>query len=61
LDEDQDTDLWKRWNALTAGRAVEPTDDTSLLDAAMDLAEAMALPLSVVWNAIKSWVDQHLV
>lgn len=61
LDEDQDTDLWKRWNALTAGRAVEPTDDTSLLDAAMDLAEAMALPLSVVWSAIKSWVDQRLV
>lgn len=32
----------------------------SILDAAMDLAEGMSLPLSVVWAAIKKWIDQGL-
>ncbi|MDP5708515.1 DUF2857 domain-containing protein, partial [Pseudomonas aeruginosa] len=27
---------------------------------AMDLAEGMSLPLSVVWAAIRNWVDQGL-
>lgn len=39
---------------------MELEDETSILDAAMDLAEGMDLPLSVVWAAIKSWVDQGL-
>ena len=31
-----------------------------LLDFRMDLAEGMSLPLSVVWAAIRNWVDQGL-
>ena len=49
LDEKQDTEL-----------NVDLEDETSILDAAMDLAEGMSLPLSVVWASIKSWVDQGL-
>lgn len=61
LDEAQDTELWQRWKKLTAQRDVERDDETSLLAAAMELAEGMALPLSVVWATIKSWIDQGLV
>ena len=45
---------------MTSGRNVDLEDETSIRDAAMDLAEGMSLPLSVVWAAIKNWVDQGL-
>ena len=60
LDETQDTELWRQWKAVTSSRNVDLEDETSILDAAMDLAEGMSLPLSVVWAAIKNWVDQGL-
>ena len=60
LDEEQDTELWRRWKAVTSSRTGEQEDETSVLDAAMDLAEGMELPLSVVWAAIKNWIDQGL-
>ena len=60
LDEELDTELWRRWKAVTSSRNVELEDETSVLDAAMDLAEGMELPLSVVWAAIKNWIDQGL-
>ncbi|MBP5059433.1 DUF2857 domain-containing protein [Pseudomonas chlororaphis] len=60
LDEEQDTELWRRWKAVTSSRNVELEDETSVLDAAMDLAEGMERPLSVVWAAIKNWIDQGL-
>ncbi|MEH6498303.1 MAG: DUF2857 domain-containing protein [Pseudoalteromonas distincta] len=58
LDETQDTELWRQWKAVTSSRNIDLGDETSILDAAMDLAEGMSLPLSVVWAAIKNWVDQ---
>ena len=61
LDEEQDTELWRRWKVVTSSRNVELEDETSVLDAAMDLAEGMELPLSVVWAAIKNWIDQDWV
>ena len=60
LDEEQDTELWRRWKVVTSSRNVELEDETSVLDAAMDLAEGVELPLSVVWAAIKNWIDQGL-
>jgi hypothetical protein len=45
---------------VTSSRNVDLEDETSILDAAMDLAEGMSLPLSVVWAAIRNWVDQGL-
>ena len=44
----------------TGSRNVDREDEASMLDAAMDLAEGMSLPLSVVWAEIKGWVDQGL-
>jgi hypothetical protein len=60
LDEAQDTALWQHWKRLTTERTVSLDDDASLLEVAMDLSESMALPLSVVWAAIRNWVDQDL-
>ena len=60
LDETQDTELWRQWKAVTSSRNVDLEDETSILDAAMDLAEGMSLPLPVVWAAIRNWVDQGL-
>ncbi len=60
LNETQDTELWRQWKAVTSSRNVNLEDEASILDAAMDLAEAMSLPLSVVWAAIKNWIDQGL-
>ena len=60
LDETQDTELWRQWKAVTSSRNVDLEDETSILDAAMDLAEGMSLPLSVVWAAIRNWVDQGI-
>jgi hypothetical protein len=60
LDEDQDTELWRRWKTITSSRNVDLEDESSILDATMDLAEGMTLPLSVVWAAVKAWVDQGL-
>ncbi|MBO9356000.1 DUF2857 family protein [Bordetella petrii] len=60
LDEAQDTELWRRWKAVTSSRNIDLDDESSVLDATMDLAEGMSLPLSVIWTSIKSWVDQGL-
>nr|WP_067285885.1 DUF2857 domain-containing protein [Marinobacterium profundum] len=60
LDEQQDTALWQRWRQLTTQRGVEADDAASMLDVAMDLSESMTLPLSVVWAAIRNWIDQAL-
>ena len=60
LDEEQDTELWRQWKAVTNSRTVDLEDETSILDAAMDLAEGMSLPLSVGWASTKGWVDQGL-
>lgn len=58
LNEGQDTALWEQWKALTTERDIELNNESSMLDVAMDLSESMALPLSVVWAAIRNWIDQ---
>ncbi|WP_338524016.1 DUF2857 domain-containing protein [Pseudomonas batumici] len=61
LDEAQDVELWHRWKPLRDQRAVEVSDEAAMLQLALEVAEDMTLPLSVVWAAIQSWVDQDLV
>jgi hypothetical protein len=33
----------------------------AMLDLTLDLAEELALPASVIWATIRSWIDQGLV
>ena len=56
-----DVALWERWQAGVAEGHVALTDDMAMLALTMDLAEALSLPMSVVWAAIRNWIDQGLV
>ena len=61
LDEAQDTALWEHWKAGVTERHIALDDELSMLGLTMDLAEAMTLPMSVVWAAIRNWIDQGVV
>ena len=60
LNEGQDVALWENWKAAVTERHIALTDDMAMLALTMDLAEAMSLPVSVVWAAIRNWIDQGL-
>ncbi len=60
LTEEQDADLWKRWSHAVKQRGVDRNDETAMLAVAADLAEETALPLSVIWSAIRGWIDEGL-
>ncbi len=61
LTEEQDADLWTRWSAEVKERNIDLDDETAMLAIAADLAESTGLPLSVIWNAIRGWIDEGLV
>lgn len=62
LSEEQDTMLWQQLKALIAKKSnIRLDDDAAMLDTAMDLAENLSLPLSVIWSAIQSWVKEGLL
>ncbi len=61
LSEAQDAELWGKWKPAIRERGIDLHDDLAMLDVAMDLAEEMSIPLSVVWAAIQSWIAQGLV
>ncbi len=61
LDESQETALWKHWKAAVTERHIALDDELAMLGLTMDLAETLSLPMSVVWAAIRNWIDQGLV
>ena len=61
LDEAQDTALWKLWKAGVMERGIALDDEVAMLTLTMDLAETLNLPMSVIWSAIRNWIDQGLV
>lgn len=61
LDEAQEVALWERWKAGITERQIALNDDMAMVALTMDLAEAMTLPMSVIWSAIRNWIDHGLV
>lgn len=61
LTEQQDGALWEAWSKTIKEQGISLHDDTAMLAVAADLAEAMSLPLSVVWSAIRGWIKERLV
>ena len=61
LDEEQDTALWRHWQAGIVERGIALDDEVAMLTLTMDLAETLSLPMSVIWAAIRNWIDQGLV
>jgi hypothetical protein len=42
-------------------RGIALNDEVAMLAMTMDLAETLNLPMSVIWSAIRNWIDQGLV
>lgn len=61
LSEAQENALWEHWKPAVRARGIVVEDDAAMLELALDLAEEQDLPASVVWAAIRSWIDQGLV
>ncbi len=61
LSEAQETALWGQWKPELQARGIALDDDTAMLGLTLDLAESSGLPVSVIWAAIRSWIDQGLV
>lgn len=60
LSEAQEMALWKRWQPAVAEQDIALDDDAAMLGLTLDLAEEFAIPASVVWAIIHSWIDQGL-
>jgi hypothetical protein len=60
LTEEQETALWKCWHENRTAQNIDLKDDAGMLALAMDLAEQQTVPLSVVWGAIRHWIEQGL-
>jgi hypothetical protein len=60
LTEQQDADLWEAWSAEIRKREIAKDDETAMLAVAADLAEAMDLPIAVIWSAIQGWIAERL-
>lgn len=61
LDEQPETTLWEHWKPAITDHGIALNDETAMLALTMDLAEEQSLPMSVIWAAIRSWIDQGLV
>lgn len=61
LTEEQDSDLWYRWSETVKERGTALTDDMAMLAITADLAESTGLPISVIWSAIRGWIDEGLI
>lgn len=61
LSEEQDVNLWKRWFSAVKEQEVDTNDDMGMLNIAADLAETTGLPLSVIWSAVRGWIDEGLI
>lgn len=61
LDEAQDAALWERWKTEVKARGIALNDDHAMLLLTVSLAESLALPMSVIWAAIRHWIEQGLV
>lgn len=60
LTEEQDAALWKRWSPTIKARGIDPRNDAEMLALGMELAQEQSIPLSVVWSATRSWIEQGL-
>ncbi len=61
LNEEQETELWARWKPAVEQRGASLINDVAMLELTVNLAEELALPASVIWATVHSWIDQGLV
>ena len=61
LTEEQETELWARWKPAVEQPGIVLDDAAAMLELTLSLAEELALPASVIWASVHSWIDQGLV
>ncbi|GKS83640.1 DUF2857 domain-containing protein [Acidovorax sp. SUPP1855] len=61
LTEQQDAQLWESWSDLIKERGIALNNDTAMLAIAADFSESTGVPVSVIWSAIRGWIDEGLV
>ena len=61
LTEEQETELWARWKPAVEQPGIVLDDAAAMLELTLNLAEELALPASVIWAIVHSWIDQGLV
>ncbi|MBD2794334.1 DUF2857 domain-containing protein, partial [Xenorhabdus szentirmaii] len=55
LTEEENSDLWQRWQAAK----LRDADSAEGLDIMMDVAEHHDISLTSVWNAVKEWQQEE--
>ncbi|MGR0116456.1 DUF2857 domain-containing protein [Ralstonia pseudosolanacearum] len=61
LTEAQEQAVWAHWQPRIKAGKIDPRDDTAMLPLCMDAAEALQLPMAVIWNAMQGWIGQGLI
>ncbi|RRV04571.1 DUF2857 family protein [Pseudomonas sp. v388] len=62
LTQEQEQALWQHWLTFGKGTSADPRDARALLRVAMQIVEQMPqVNLMMVWNTLKSWIDQELL
>ncbi|CAJ5201400.1 Protein of uncharacterised function (DUF2857) [Burkholderia pseudomallei] len=61
LTEAQEKAVWEHWQPRIEAEDVDPHDDRTMLDLCMDTAEALNLPMAVLWNVMQGWIAEGLV
>ncbi|MDR0716340.1 MAG: DUF2857 domain-containing protein [Azoarcus sp.] len=55
LSDAQEAELWRAWQVDAAERGIAPDEEEGILAWAMERAEAMAVPLAVIWTTLQNW------
>lgn len=61
LTEAQEKAVWEHWHPHIKAASVDPRDDMAMLGLCMDTAEALHLPMAVIWSVMQAWIAQGLV
>jgi hypothetical protein len=61
LTEAQEKAVWEHWHPRIKSAGIDPRDDMAMLGLGMDTADALHLPMAVIWNAMQAWMAQGLL
>ncbi|CAJ9448367.1 Protein of uncharacterised function (DUF2857) [Burkholderia pseudomallei] len=61
LSEAQEKTVWEHWQPRFKAQGVDPHDDMATLHLCMDTADALQLPMAVVWSVTQGWIAEGLV
>lgn len=60
LTEAQDRAVWEHCQPRLKAQGIDHHDDMAMLNLCMDAADALQLPMAVVWGVTQGWITQGL-